>query len=84
MFKGSGFSAISYANGFTLWHYRTSDDLAAVLDKGYFAPACKMLRVGDFIMCNASTDAVALEHAMLVVVAATSTDVQVVRMVAAP
>lgn len=46
-------SAIAYANGFTLWHYRTSDEAAEIDNVGYFNPAGRMLRVGDFIFVNA-------------------------------
>ena len=43
-------SALSYANGFTLWHYRTSDPAADVDTAGYFDAAVRMLRIGDFIL----------------------------------
>ncbi len=46
-------SALSYANGFTLWHYRTEDMPADVDNAGYFNEAAKMLREGDFIFVNA-------------------------------
>jgi hypothetical protein len=55
-YSPSGLSAISYANGFTLWHYRTKDIIAQVDNAGYFNPAAKMLRVGDFMFVNASVD----------------------------
>lgn len=63
-------SVLAYANGFTLWHYRTEDSRAAVSTPGYFDAARDMLRFGDVIMigfasglvsqfsvvpCNAST-----------------------------
>ena len=47
-----GLSAISYANGFTLWHYRTADSGDDVLSPGYFDPAAQMLRQGDFMFVN--------------------------------
>lgn len=48
-------SALSYANGFTIWHYRAHDDaLAAVLrDRAYFLRAQHMLRRGDQMIVNA-------------------------------
>ncbi len=46
-------SALSYANGFTLWHYRTDDIPADVDNAGYFNEAANMLREGDFIFVNA-------------------------------
>ena len=48
-------SILAYANGFTLWHYRTNDKPELVLSNecgnpdytGYFAPACDLLRRSD-------------------------------------
>lgn len=51
-YSSSGLSAISYANGFTLWHYRTDDLVAEVDNAGYFNTASKMLRPGDFMLVN--------------------------------
>jgi hypothetical protein len=50
----SNLSALTYANGFTLWHYKTADAAADVDTAGYFNPAAGMLRAGDFIFANAS------------------------------
>lgn len=47
-------SVLAYANGFTHWHYRTTDDFAAVTESGYFTAAADMLRRGDKIDCNIS------------------------------
>lgn len=65
-YASSGLSAISYANGFTLWHYRTSDLIAEVDNAGYFNAASKMLRVGDFMFVNAGADE-ASTHGVVVV-----------------
>jgi len=48
-------SALAYANGFTLWHYKTADLPTEVDDAGYFNSAANMLRVGDFIFANTDT-----------------------------
>jgi outer membrane protein assembly factor BamB len=48
-------SALAYANGFTLWHYKTPDLPAEVDTSGYFDSAATMLRTGDFIMANTNT-----------------------------
>lgn len=61
-------SALGYANGFTLWHYRTSDLAAEVDNAGYFNAASRMVRVGDFIMLNAGLLATPT-HGVVVVVA---------------
>jgi hypothetical protein len=51
-FKPSDLSALAYANGFTLWHYRTTDSSTTVDTTGYFNQAAGILRVGDFIFGN--------------------------------
>ena len=48
-------SVLAYANGFTLWHYRTEDGLDALLagnEAAYFTPAGELLRPGDQIIVN--------------------------------
>lgn len=42
-------SVLSYADGFTLWVYKTSDDVHGVMGPGYFDGAADMLRAGDKI-----------------------------------
>jgi hypothetical protein len=51
-YEPENLSALSYANGFTLWHYRSTDAAAEIDNMGYFNQAAKMLRVGDFIFAN--------------------------------
>ena len=53
-YDASNLSALSYANGFTLWHYKTPDTSAVVDSTGYFNGAAAMLRVGDFIFVSAT------------------------------
>lgn len=65
-FKQNDLSALSYANGFTLWHYRTSDAIDDVDTAGYFAASGSMLRTGDFILVNAGLGTVP-SHGVLVV-----------------
>jgi hypothetical protein len=48
-------SVLAYANGFTLWHYATADNAAAVDTEGYFNSASDMLRVGDILIANLET-----------------------------
>lgn len=52
MFDLSSLSALSYANGFTHWHYRTSDSKDIVNSLGYFTSANKMIKSGDMIIIN--------------------------------
>lgn len=58
-FSDSALSALTTANGFTLWHYRTQDDRAAVLAPGYFSAAAQRLLPGDIVIVQAA-DATAL------------------------
>ncbi len=46
-------SVLAYANGFTLWHYRSPDPLPRLMSDDYFAPGREMFRLGDFLMVNA-------------------------------
>ena len=48
-------SVLAYANGFTLWHYKTCDDRASVDAPGYFANAADMLASGDMVMLADAT-----------------------------
>lgn len=66
MYDPSNLSALTYANGFTLWSYKTPDDSANVLEDGYFNDAASMLRTGDFLCINANSGAL-VESGMAVV-----------------
>lgn len=52
-YNSHNLTVLAYANGFTLWHYRTTDDISDVLQPGYFAAAADMLRLGDGMLVNA-------------------------------
>jgi hypothetical protein len=60
-FNARELSILAYANGFTLWHYRTADPSASLTEagtapmptvSGYFAAAGELLRPGDQIIVN--------------------------------
>ncbi len=51
-YNSKDLSVLSYANGFTLWHYRSEDLASEIDDQGYFNSASKMLRTGDFVFVN--------------------------------
>ena len=55
-FDSAELSVLAYANGFTLWHYRTADRPADLMPanpgNGYFAAANELLRPGDQIIAN--------------------------------
>lgn len=72
-------SALSYANGFTLWHYKTADAPTTVDTTGYFNEAAGMLRVGDFIMANTNVGG-AVQSGVLVVTDAGAGTVDVANM----
>ena len=54
-YDSNNLSALTYANGFTLWHYKTPDADTVVDTTGYCNDAAGMLRVGDFIFANTGT-----------------------------
>jgi hypothetical protein len=57
-FDSRELSVLAYANGFTLWHYRTADSAQVVAESAgtgeapYFAGADELLREGDQIIVN--------------------------------
>jgi hypothetical protein len=53
-FIANNLSALSAANGFTLWHYRTTDSRTDTEAAGYFTPAAVQVRVGDIILVQAN------------------------------
>lgn len=53
-FTATHLTALSGANGFTLWHYRTTDSQAEVQAANYFAPASQQMRAGDIVMLQAA------------------------------
>jgi hypothetical protein len=69
-------SALAYANGFTLWHYKTPDPALQVDTAGYFNGAVTMLRAGDFIMANTNTGGT-VQSGMFIVRSNTGTVVDV-------
>ena len=42
-------SILSYANGFSIWHYKTERDITEVLNNSYFAQAIEMFSLNDCI-----------------------------------
>ena len=51
-------SVLAYANGFTLWHYKSGKDtLSAISSGNYLSEASDMLSVGDLIMVTAADGA---------------------------
>ena len=53
-FAPRNLSVLAYANGFTLWHYKTEGDaLPSVQHPGYFDEAVDMLASGDMLLVSA-------------------------------
>jgi hypothetical protein len=50
----AGLSVLAYAQGFTLWHYRSPHPLAAIGQGGYFAPAAGLFEAGDMMLVSAA------------------------------
>jgi hypothetical protein len=51
-------SVLAYANGFTLWHYKSAKDhLETITSGNYFGDAADMLTAGDLIMLTAAAGA---------------------------
>jgi hypothetical protein len=53
-FIATNLTVLSAANGFTLWHYRTTDSKDQVQASDYFAPASAQMRAGDIAMVQAA------------------------------
>lgn len=51
-FSPKELSVLAYANGFTLWHYRTADAAPTFDTQGYFNMAGEVFRAGDMILAN--------------------------------
>ncbi len=58
-YQSKNLSVLAYANGFTLWHYTTTDLDTDVDTSGYFNAAADMVRIGDIVIANADTNGVA-------------------------
>lgn len=65
-YQPKNLSVLAYANGFTLWHYATSDTGNTVDTAGYFNEAADMIRVGDVILANTETGGAAKAGLLLV------------------
>ncbi len=60
-FNTGNLSVLAYANGFTLWHYRSATDTdAAMAGAGYFNDASDLLRPGDMLALNGAGGSAAL------------------------
>ncbi len=54
-------SVLAYANGFTMWHYKTGkNSLPAVTAHNFFADASDMMAVGDMVLVSGAGGATVL------------------------
>jgi hypothetical protein len=53
MFAIRQLSVLQYANGFTMWHYKSEDPIAHTWVAGYFNDATDMMSPGDMIAISA-------------------------------
>lgn len=53
-FQNKNFAVIAYANGFTMWVYKTRDDIDMIDAQTKYFPAgiVKLMNVGDIIIIN--------------------------------
>ncbi len=58
-FSTATFAALIESNGFTMWHYVTTDTRSAVSGAGYFATVAARLRAGDLMLLQ-TADSMAL------------------------
>lgn len=65
-FNSKNFSVMAYANGFTLWHYASEDDLDTIMTCGYFNPTSVYARKGDMFLVSANKEA-KLQSSILVI-----------------
>ena len=59
-------SVLAYANGFTLWHLRTSADLAGLCSSGDLQTAADMLRPGDLVIASGGDGGLAAAGLLIV------------------
>ena len=53
-FQNKNLSVIAYANGFTLWHYASSEAFATITASGYFNGVHSLMNNGDIVIVNGS------------------------------
>ena len=55
-FKKEDLSVIAYANGFTLWHYKTQDKIDDLQGEYFPKRVRDLMAVGDIIIVNATNE----------------------------
>ncbi len=65
-YSASNLTPLATGNGFTLWHYTTTDTIATVNTEAYFNDASAIMNVGDIIEAYTSTGGTAVMSRCLV------------------
>ena len=53
-FQNKNMSVIAYANGFTLWHYKSDDPIEQICKETYFPKeVVRLYATGDIVIMNA-------------------------------
>ena len=52
-FKNDNLGVIAFANGFTMWQYKSDDAIAEITQEGYFDPIYTLCDRGDIFVINA-------------------------------
>ena len=55
-FESKNLKLLSYAGGFTLWHYHSVDNIKAMEQRDYFNMAGDLLQSGDLIIVQATAN----------------------------
>lgn len=50
-FQNRNLNVLAYANGLTMWHYKTTDVVEELLD-GYFNPVATLMNQNDMLVIN--------------------------------
>lgn len=54
-FSWTNLTRLAGGNGFTLWHYKSTDAKATIDTAGYFNTAAGVMNKGDMILLNGNT-----------------------------
>tara|TARA_R100001443_G_scaffold116113_2_gene135652 strand:- start:1106 stop:1375 length:270 start_codon:yes stop_codon:yes gene_type:complete len=65
-YSAANLTSLANGNGFTLWHYTTTDTIATVNTEGYFNDAAPVMNVGDIVEAYTSTGGTAVMSRCLV------------------
>ena len=73
-YSASNLTPLATGNGFTLWHYTTTDAQSVVRAAGYFNDASDIMNVGDLIESYTATGGTAVMSRCLVLSNASGVD----------